>query len=305
MRKDHLTTKQVEQYCQTGYLGTGERAHMAGCPQCQRLVSDLRVIGRLLAKASPAEDEVHPTQDELQAFHDEALGFGRMKEVEAHLASCDHCLARVMELRVRDAELEYSTPTLKIIETVRKQFQTPGRVRKLGQLIIQTIRDTGDVLLRLDPVSAVTSGRQIYGNVQSLEQARYDLMPTEEEDQVVEHKIESLASYLPRESIKAHRRPIRASELPRDTVQTASDDHRIRIKVSREDDSFLLHLSISTYEEGEPARHLKVSLFAEDDLTTDAITDQTGSAVLPLPAGPALLQIDADPPIQLSIAGAD
>ncbi|MFC1529551.1 hypothetical protein ACFL6R_02430, partial [Gemmatimonadota bacterium] len=77
MKQDHLTTKQVEQYCQTGYLGSGERTHLAACPDCQRLVSDLRIIGRLMASDQPEVDSEHPGQNELQAFHDEALGFGR------------------------------------------------------------------------------------------------------------------------------------------------------------------------------------------------------------------------------------
>ncbi|MFC1529637.1 hypothetical protein ACFL6R_02865, partial [Gemmatimonadota bacterium] len=79
----------------------------------------------------------------------------------------------------------------------------------------------------------------------------------------------------------------------------------IRIRVSSEEDSFLLHLSISIRETDEPARNLKVHLDTEDDLSTEALTDQTGSAVLPLPAGPALLQIDTVPPVQLSITGND
>jgi len=301
MKIDHLTTKQVEQYCQTGYLGSDERMHLAGCPQCQRLVSDIRVIGRLMASAPPAKDMEHPYMDELQAFHDEALGFGRMKEIVSHLATCDYCQARVMKLRVHDAELEHSTPTPQIIEAARKQFRVTGRVRRLGQLIIQTIKDTGDVLLRLEP--AAVSYREQYGKSLLSRDWSHDKLKLSLEDSLESHP-DLEADIVPLASIR-ERRHGRTARSPNDTVEASSDDYLIRIMVSQEQDSLLLHLSISTHDNDEPARHMKVRLFAEDDPPTDAVTDQSGSVVLTLPVGPSLLQVDADPPIQLSIAGAD
>lgn len=302
MRKDHLTTKQVEQYCQTGYLGTGERAHLAGCPECQRLVSDLRVIGRLLAKASPAEDEVHPVQDELQAFHDEALGFGRMKEVEAHLASCDHCLALVMELRVLDAGLKHATPTPHLIKVAQKRFRTPGPVRILGRLIIHTMKDTGAVILTLDPASVAASIHESFMPERShdlaLETDAMALRAKEMPDDVD-------VQYSLNQFLDAPEQEIPSSRLKKDSVEFESGGHCITINISADDEILVLRLSISTIEGDQPGDNISVHLFPGDGLSTDALTDTEGLATLPFESGPVLLQIDTDPPVQLEIAPSD
>ncbi len=103
----HLTQKQIEDYCQRQLAANELLAvtdHLAECETCQQRVAvagngDAAFFDLRSQVFEEAGDLAHLTMQQTAAYVDKDLAGEELQMVEDHLGDCDHCVFAVNDLR--------------------------------------------------------------------------------------------------------------------------------------------------------------------------------------------------------------
>lgn len=110
------------------------REHVEGCEICQTRLRDERLLRALLEVRAEHSASGHFDEDTLAAYLDQRLDPDTMRAIDHHLAACDECLARYLELRrLVDTPADRSVP-FRLVAFAREALST----RTLGTLYLNT-----------------------------------------------------------------------------------------------------------------------------------------------------------------------
>lgn len=108
MVKEHLTTEQLERYCQR-QMSPAERLslydHIAACSGCQQRLSQSALLDQQFnslrkdLREVTAHKPLHLSYEQREAYVDEETSQAETEIIESHIAICPQCAAEVRSLR--------------------------------------------------------------------------------------------------------------------------------------------------------------------------------------------------------------
>ncbi len=149
----HLTPEQLVAFRDHESDDREAREHLSVCGTCRERLSDTRMMTFWLRAGEAREPTSHPEIEVLGAYLDGALDRSDADAVEAHVRTCESCVARIIHLRKSLRGRTGTTASPHLLERARRQLRTPHPRFPLGRAVVEAAGGAG-LRFRYQPESA-------------------------------------------------------------------------------------------------------------------------------------------------------
>lgn len=300
----HLKPEELMEYFDGTLDDNRVRDHLSTCFQCRSRLKDLSLTITMMSSPGSEAPDKHVPSEIMAQYVEDTLSIQQNRAVEDHMAHCRRCLADLVSLRTATGMPLKQAPPEAVAASVKEHLDDYRLVTPLGELLISSSEDEGT--LAFEPVSEPDEP-EIYK--EKMAKNRFPFKKIADLKSRIEPATQKSGSRMS-VSMPDATEPdagsvnyMTAAHIPSGPQgeYIPVDTALILFNLAEVDGNQVLMIEVQDLDGSEPLAGVEITVMPARGEPVIYATDDSGTAVVPVPKGPSTLGIFLEKSYELDL----